>query len=388
MAEYITYPIDTDPLVLAQLAYDDLESSVPGWLAATGSFESILIGALAQIAADVRDVASDVPSSIFRYFGANVMNIPPEEGLQAEAVSTWVAVDSSGYTIPAGTLVGIPGAEGLIPFETDGDINIPNGSDTVTDVTIRAVDAGAGPNGMTGDATLIDSLSYISSVTATSAPAGGADPETDDEYLNRLSAELQLMSPRPILPADFAQIALRNQNVSRCVAIDGYNPGDSTYNNDRMVTVVPLGLTGAALTAPQKSALDAELQALREVNFIVNVDDPTFSDIDVTAEVTYLPGYEDTTALAAAVEAALTEALDPLVWGADLSQKGAGWLVDSKVRYLTISDLIYSVPGVRYVKTLAIGKDGGAQGTSDLTLTGPAPLPNPGTLVITAVAHS
>lgn len=388
MAEYITYPIDTDPQDLAQLAYDSLEASVPGWEAAAGSFESILIGALAQMAADVRDVASDVPTSIFRYFGANVMNIPPEEGVQSEATTTWTLIDSAGYTIPGGTLVGIPGPEGLIPFEVDGDITVPNGSATATDVVIRAIDSGALPNGLTGDATMIDSLSYVSSVTVTAEPSGGVDPETDDDYLNRLSAELQLMSPRPILPNDFAQIALRNENVSRCVAIDGYNPGDDTYNNDRMVTVVPLGLTGAALTSPQKSELDAELQALREVNFIVNVDDPDFSDIDVTAQVTYLPGYEDTAALAAAVDAALTEALDPLNWAPDLSQKASGWLNDSKVRYLTISDIIYNVPGVRYVKSLTIGKNGGTQGTADLTLTGPAPLPNPGTMAITAVAHS
>lgn len=388
MAEYITYPIDTDPQDLAQLAYDDLEAAVPGWEAASGSFESILIGALAQMAADVRDVASDVPTSIFRYFGASVMNIPPEEGVQSEAETTWTLIDSAGYTIPGGTLVGIPGPEGLIPFEVDGDITVPNGSSTATGVVIRAIDSGALPNGLTGDATMIDSLSYVSSVTVTAEPSGGVDPETDDEYLNRLSAELQLMSPRPILPNDFAKIALRNENVSRCVAVDGYNPGNDSYNNDRMVTVVPLGVTGGALTSPQKSELDAELQALREVNFIVNVDDPDFYDIDVTAQVTYLPGYEDTTALAEAVEAALTEALDPLNWAPDLSQKAAGWLNDSKVRFLTISDIIYSVPGVRYVKSLTIGKDGGTQGTSDLTLAGPAPLPNPGTMVITAVAHS
>lgn len=388
MPEYIVYPIDTDPEDLAQLAYDELESSVPGWEAHEGNFETLLIAALSRIAADLRDVASDVPTSIFRYFGASIMGISPSVGAAAEATTTWTMVDNSGYTIPSGTLVGIPSATGLVAFEVTSDISVPNGSTTATGVTIRAVEIGTEPNGLNTTPQLIDSLTYVSSVALDAAVADGVDPETDDDYLLRLAQELQLMAPRPILPNDFVAIALRDDNVYRAIALDGYDPVGETYDNDKMVTIVPINASGAALTTDQKNNLKAALEAVREVNFVVNVMDPSFSEIDVTTEVTYLPGYEDTAALQAAVEAGLAEALSPLNWNQLVNEPLSSWLTDTKVRYLEVAEILNRIPGVRYVKSLTIGKDGGSQAASDVSLTGAAPLPQPGTFVVTVSAHT
>ena len=46
-------------------------------------------------------------------------------------------------------------------------------------------------------------------------------------YINRLTAELQLLAPRPILPADFAALATSVTGVFRAMAIGGLNPGRS-----------------------------------------------------------------------------------------------------------------------------------------------------------------
>ena len=71
---------------------------------------------------------------------------------------------------------------------------------------IEAADAGAQGSGLSGTATLLDTLSgtdWIESITVSGMTAGGLDGEDDETYLNNLSAELQLLSPRLILPGDF-----------------------------------------------------------------------------------------------------------------------------------------------------------------------------------------
>jgi hypothetical protein len=49
------------------------------------------------------------------------------------------------------------------------------------------------------------------------------------------------------------------------------------------------------------------------------------------------------------------------------------------VRYFEIISLIDRVPGVDYVSSVTINKDGDTPGTADLTLTGAVPLTRPGT---------
>jgi len=71
---------------------------------------------------------------------------------------------------------------------------------------------------------MIDSLSWVASIALVGITVGGIDGEEDDVYLNRLKAELQLLTPRPILARDFAVMARRVAGVSRAVALDNYDP--------------------------------------------------------------------------------------------------------------------------------------------------------------------
>jgi hypothetical protein len=130
---------------------------VPGWLPAEGNLETWLVEAMSNQAAELADVASAVPAAIFGYFGATVLGLPPfASAASATAQTTWTMVDGQGYTIPAGTLMGVraTGSE-LIPFETVQDVVIAVGATTAA-ITCSAVDPGTDANALNGACELID----------------------------------------------------------------------------------------------------------------------------------------------------------------------------------------------------------------------------------------
>lgn len=153
--------------------------------------------------------------------------------------------------------------------------------------------------------------------------------------------------------------------------------------NERAVTTFVTDGLGNALSSQAMSAIQTWLAGFREINFNVSVLAPSYTTIYVTCAVHALPGY-DTTALASAVQAAILNYLSPAQWGNPLFQttpSGAAvsWLSSAQgfatVRYLKLVGLVENVLGVDYVSTLTLGFSASPVGTSDLTLLGPAPLP-------------
>ena len=230
MPEYISVPIDTDPDVLATDAFEFLQENIVGWLPQEGNFEVWLIEMMARMTAQLRDVTSMVPTSIFRYFGYTLMNIPPVDASQATGYTTWTAADSAGYTIPDGTQVTMRDANGTDhAFITNGDVVIQAGTTTTDtgEVLITAVDQGADSSGLTNPVTLIDVLGWVVSVVIEGQTTGGVDAQSDADYLNHLVQQLQLMAPRPILAPDFAAMAKNIAGVYRATAIDGLDPAQN-----------------------------------------------------------------------------------------------------------------------------------------------------------------
>lgn len=223
---FIEVPIETEPDALAADGFDYVQSKFPGWLPNDGNLDTIVIEAAAFMASQARDVASAVPTEIFRYFG-KLVNILPDDATFATATTTWTVVDNAGYVIPAGTQVGIEqSGDNIIPFETQVDVVIPVGSTSVTGVVIQAIEAGEAGSGLENTLTvvLLDTLDYVDSIDLTSDTVGGHDAEDDDDYLQRLAGRLQVMTQHPVLPADFAIFAQDIDGVARAVAIDGLNP--------------------------------------------------------------------------------------------------------------------------------------------------------------------
>jgi uncharacterized phage protein gp47/JayE len=380
---FVSIPIETEPDALAQDSFDYMEEKVPGWTPSDGQLDTWLISALARQAAELRDVAADVPAAIFRYFGARLMNILPLDATPATASATINVRDTNGYTIPAGYVVGIRDASGVLyGFQTTQDTVIPAGSASTAAgaVVFTAVDMGADPNNLGGPGVqmeLITAVDEVTSVVMTTTATGGTDPEEDDDYLNRLTLDLSLQAPRPILPSDFSAFALNTAGVGRALAIDGYNPVGGTNNNARMVYVVLVDVNGDPVSTAIKNAVQADLVSRREVNFVVNVGDPTYTTVDVDFVVTAYQGW-DIPSVNAAVVAAIQAALNPADWGRPPGEVGNQWYNDTTVRILDMAAVIGAVPGVKDINSITMRTGAAAYAAADVALAGVAPLPRPG----------
>lgn len=380
MDAYISYPIETDPQVLAQQAFDYLAEQMPGWVPTPGNLESWMIESAARMVAEAQAVASDVPRAILRYVGANLYNLPPVDAAAASTTSTWTMVDNAGYTIPEGTLVGLRAAgDVLVGFATSTTVTVPPGSTATAagEVGLVAVEPGAQGTGLSGTPELIDALAFVVSVALVGATTGGADAESDDDYLGRLSRELELMTPTPILPDEFAVLARRIPGVERAVALDGYEPVGPSTGNERMITVLPIDALGEPVSGGTKTAIAALLESMREVNFVVHVADPAYVEIDVAYTAVCFAAF-DPADVEARIDAALEALLSPGNWGrpdfGDVA--GPAWINEPVVRFLEVASLIDRVEGVRYVATLTVE---GA--TADVTLSAAAVgLPRPGVI--------
>lgn len=375
MPEYIEPPIVTEPDDLAAEAFDYLQDAIPGWLPAPGNLEVWLVESLSQLAGELMDVASAVPTSIFRYFGSTILGLPPHASQAASGTTTWTARDNAGYTIEAGTLVGVAAAgDELIPFEVQTETVIAPTTTSVAGVVIVAVDPGEEANGLDAAPVVIDPLDWVAGVVLTDETGGGIDEETDDEYLERLRELLTLLSPRPILPQDFAVLARTVAGVGRSTAIDLYNADTEETDVPRCVTVVVATDEGGVVGPDVLADVDELLQGAREVNFLVFVVDPEYTTIDVDFSFTIYPTYDPADVLARA-EQAVTDFVSPANFGQVPFGDQPLWLNDTKVRYLEVAEAINRVEGVWYVTAFTVNG-----GTVDVDLTGVGPLPEAGAI--------
>lgn len=392
--DYIYDPVETDPDALQQEAFDFIQSRWPNWEPSEGHLESWLIASLARMVAEARDVAADVPLSIFTFYGQNIIGVPPISDTPATVEANITLVDNpAGRLLEAGTLFGITTADGDIkPFEVTTDRSIPMGILTTSPspVTLQAIEYGSINNNLGGvsvEAVNTEAIDWIDTITLTSVTFGGSDGETPEAYADRLSARLTLMAPRPILARDFAlyakDIAAQNGFTVRALAIDNFDPTDSSTDNEKMVTVAVVDdATGLAVPSTVRDEIKDELEATRETNFVVWVVDPTYTAVDVTATVEPIPGVDQTVADENAA-AALTEFLQPYNFGRTQDIEAISWAQQLTLRHQDLSTVINNAPGVSHWTSLTFGLNGGAQNTADKTLTGAAPLVTPGTIAVT-----
>lgn len=383
---YIPFPITTDPNRLLEDAYSYLEFYVPGWTPAVGNLDVWMLEAMARMVAEARDVAADVPDTIFRRLGNDLYQLPPNEAQSARATAMFTLESNpTGYTIPAGLSIAVLDSLGVQRgFLVEIDTHVPFGELTYN-VMMVAAETGPLYNnlGPTNPTVIIDSWVNVIGAVLTSTTAGGVDAETDAEYMSRLSQRLVALSPAPILPQDYALLSLAHPAVGRAVAIDGYNPGPPVLTNQaRTVTVVVADQDGHVLSTQAKTEVQNMLRALREVNFLVFAIDPTYTNIAVTASVVPVAGY-DAASMQAEVVDALRNYLSPANWGTPMQGGQFGdpypWTNQTKVRYLEITTVINNVPSVDYIVSCTVNG-----GTVDITMTGVGPLPNPGLMTITS----
>jgi Baseplate J-like protein len=394
LSEYLTIPVEVDPEDIIDDVIDFLQVRWPGWEPNDGNLDVWLLRATSMEAAELREIASAVPTSIFRWFGAELANLPPVDSAAAITNTTWTMIDALGYTIEEGTQVGIRAAgDEMIPFETTEEVVVPTGETATAAgaVPIQAIEPGAdgsGLGGPGGEVELIDVLDYVTSVTMTEATTGGVDEEPDDEYLARLREELQLLTPRPIVPTDFEVLAKRIPGISRALAIDNYDPGPPEVTNaERTITMVALDVNGADVSAPVKVELHDLLDSMREVNFVVKTMAPTYTNIDVTVTAVAMNGYS-TTEVRDNILANLRSYLNPANWGQRQATLQSNvitkdWENTPILRYLELAQEINNAEGVAYITALQFRVAGGTLASTDITLPGKAPLPDEGTFTVT-----
>jgi len=236
---YIDIPIVADTDVLIQQALVSIGQNIPGWIPREGNLEVLLIEQFAAMVAEAANVASNVPASIFQYFGS-LVGITPNTGTTASIQTTWTLASnapSGGYQIPAGTVAGFFYNGAAYQFQTTQDETILSGTDTLS-ITMQAVAAGsvyniqslANFNPLSTYLQLQAQDSNVLSILVTATYANdtslayGEDPEATDVFLNRLTAELQLLAPRPITPSDYALFSQNIAGIYRAQAFDGFNP--------------------------------------------------------------------------------------------------------------------------------------------------------------------
>jgi hypothetical protein len=368
----VPYAYNRDKVATDALTY--MAGRIPNWVPADGNPEVVLVTTLSALVEKLAFVVSQVTPEAFKRFGQSLMNIAPVNAAKAQATSTWTMIDNQGYTIPAGTVVAFKATgDQLVPFQVLTTVTVAPGS-TVTatnGVVLEALTAGADANVVTTNAVLVDSLAYVASITAV-APTGGADSESDSDYLNRLSDELALMTPRPVLASDFSVLARRVPGVFRAIAIDNYNPQDGTFTNARMVTLAMVDAAGAAVNGSVKTAVSDYLESLRETGFRINTVDPTYFPVTVLYQVTIKKGF-DGLAVKASINDALTSYFSPAAWGRDPDSIAPTWLASATtIWYLEVAQIVNGTAGVDRVASLSINNQAG-----DVPLTGVAVLTNP-----------
>lgn len=295
MPDYIIEPLETDPETIFQDFVEHVQATFPEWQPSEGQLDVIQARIWSLKAAIIADMASRVMRSIYRYFGSTITNIVPLPAAYATVLVNFVALDTAGHTIPAGTQIGLTDSNGDIHiFATLSNAVITAGQDDVNAIA-EAIEAGTAENTLTGAVQMIEQIDWLDpTASATVTPSsGGADPEDDTTYINRLTNNLGLMAPRPLLAKDFALISRNIAGVWRAAAIDNYLPGTNQVNtidftgtvSGGTYTLTLAGLTTASINWNDNAAtVQARLEALTntEVGDVTVTGGPGPTDMTVT----------------------------------------------------------------------------------------------------------
>lgn len=377
MPSFIAPAVITDPLVLAANAKRFLEEELPGWHSSPGSIEDLIIDAYSYAAAEQAEALQAELVAAYRSLG-KLVGVEPIRATPATALATITAVDNAGYTIKAtATVLGIRTSENALQtFRLVSDLVIAPGSTSAVGL-VEATEPGSEGNSLSGAVILVSAEASVASATLGTS-GNGLDEETEEVFLQRLTEELAVQKPGPVLAADAAVIARSVPGVYRATAVDNLKPaaadggeGAEETNIERCVTVSCVDENGVPCSAEVMAVVDALLQSLRETSFKYFVVKPKYMKIDVTATVFAWPGLNKEQ-VKAEVVAALQAFFSPARWAPDSTGRAQTWKNDTTIKQSELFTAVGNVPGVRWCSALTFGKHGGALATTDVALTATA----------------
>lgn len=367
--QYVNLTIyDADTQAVFENALLNLQTFLPDWTPREGNTEVLLMESLALMVSESVVAINRLPDGIMEALML-LFGIERNNGSPPHATLTFNMVNSLGYTIPAGTEARLTLAGGLDPvdFATDIELVIAPGN-TSGSVAATGDRYTADANNVSPqDLELLDSISYVETVHLDAIATNGTDPEDDQEYFTRGATRFSRLSETLVLPRHFTAYALEQTYVERATTLDNWDgSGGAPGDDPGHVTVAVYG-NGAPLSSPQKTTLQAEMDALAATNLLVHVIDPTITSVAVTATVMAKAGF-DTAAVDAEVTQVVTNYLNPATWP---------W--SGTVRRFELVSLMDQVEGVDYVVSITVP-------AADVTLTGFAPLASAGAIDITVTA--
>jgi hypothetical protein len=357
---WIPPELPEDPDANAEAILDRLQDALVDWVPNDGDPLTALASELGREQADLAVLARSMYETAVAGFGETVFGVP---AIQAVAATQLVELTlSAADTIGADfVVVGTTSAGVEVSLSPTSSLALPIG---VTQVTMTALIPGADANGIpVGPLTIATANPSVVSAVAISVSSDGGDAETLDQYLDRLADTLATLRFGGVRAEDLAALSRGVAGVHRAYGIDLYNPAAPAVPAERTATVFPVDEAGQPVSAGVKANLANYLADLREVNFVVNVADPTYTAITVAYTAVGETGTTPAT-LETEINVALAAYLSPATWGSTPEDPQA-WLASPKVRVFDLVRVIGSVPGVAYVATLTING-----GTVDVTLTG------------------
>lgn len=376
--------IDSDATTITADILAGLTSRLSGWLPNEGAPEVALAEEFALQIAATNDLAL-VSTQLAAAGVATAFGFAPYVAVPATlpGVQLTLSLPASTSTVPFTQAMAVPRgftiAVGDVAFALTVDatalVNFTAAADGswqgTMSVNMVAVDAGSAGNVAAGSlATVVSATMTVVHATIVNAATGGTDAETVPEFLNRFTAWAATLRPGGVLVPDITALATTVSGVQRALGLDQYDPATPAIPAEKTVTVIPVDVAGAALTAGQKTVLTALLDATREVNFVFHVIDPTYTNIALNVTVSRDSSYTATAIHDAAV-AALTTLIDPGKWGT-VSGDLHTWSEKTALTSFDVSAALGRVPGITAITAITINGSSTAA-----SLTGPGALPSP-----------
>lgn len=338
--------------------------------------EGLSVAAAVGVGATLLNLAPRTASPAVISDVALELQLGPEAGVGAGSPPT---LDQS-VTIPAGFQIVADTGSDQVAYELASDLTttvtftqestgVLEGYYTATlHVAMEATTAGTVGNIPAGTlADVVTSHPVVASATIDADATGGVDEESLPAYLDRLIDYVSLLRPGGVTARDLALFARTVNGVHRALAIDLYDPSDGSTDNERTVTVIPIDADGQPLASTTE--LVAALEAIREVNFVIHVAEPTYTGVDIVVNVVAKPGV-DPAAVDAEVTAAVVALIDPASWGST-EEEPQSWTEQTSLRVFDVAGVVFDVDGVASVTSITLNG-----GTSTVTLDGPGALPS------------
>ena len=179
-------PIDERyPSDLAVRSIEFLEAALPSFVARPASIETVLTEANAQAVAEVVNVANATVGAVEEDLLARFFGVPRLPGAAAVGEVTLTFDGTVSQTVPAGVRLALP--EVGLEIVTTADVVVSGASSAVVQVATAVPSSLANGVGAGAVVDVLDVVPRLLSVALTLGMSGGANPESDAEFIVRAS---------------------------------------------------------------------------------------------------------------------------------------------------------------------------------------------------------